>query len=326
MTPRTLTAVVSLVAAAAGAPSVASASVTIGGDITVTGTPIQCDPGGGATCEIAQLSLVGAETQAPFKGVVVRWRVNGASGPLALRVLRAAVGFNPRFISTSARATPATTAVATFPTRQPIDAGDHVGIEVGPSSQISSTVPSPAGASAAVWPATPDGSAAAPLVTGDAVFAYNADVEPDADGDGFGDETQDQCPANASTPGPCPLAAPPPAPDTTPPVLSASGRRAKLSKRGSVSFFVMSTESATGHAALSLRVPKAARTVRFTKRNITLVAGKRTKVSLKLSKRNATRVRNALTTKKRLTAKLTLTFEDAAGNATTEKLNLRLKR
>ena len=261
--------------------------------------------------------------------MVVRWRVNGASGPLALRVLRAAVGFNHTFVSTSGLATPATTGVATFPTRQPINAGDHVGIEVGPSSKVSSSAPSPAGASAAVWPATPDGSAAAPLVTGDAVFAYNADVEPDADGDGFGDETQDQCPANASTPGPCPPAAPlgtTPAPDTTPPALSASGRRAKLSKRGSVSFFVMSNERATGQATLSLRVPKAAGAVRFGKRNITLEAGKRTKVSLKLSKRNATRVRNALTTKKRLTAKITLTFEDAAGNATTETLNLRLKR
>ena len=320
----TALASVSIVAAVA-APSVASASVTIGGDIAVTGAPIQCDPGGGTVCELAQLSLAGAQTEAPFNGVVVRWRVNGASGPLALRVLRAAVGFNHTFVSTSGLATPATTGVATFPTRQPINAGDHVGIEVGPSSKVSSSAPSPAGASAAVWPATPDGSAAAPLVTGDAVFAYNADVEPDADGDGFGDETQDQCPANASTPGPCPLGTAP-ATDTTPPALSASGRRAKLSKRGSVSFFVMSNESATGQAALSLRVPKAARTVRFTKPNVTLAAGKRTKVSLKLSKRNATRVRNALTTKKRLTAKITLTFEDAAGNATTEKLKLRLKR
>jgi hypothetical protein len=146
---------------------------------------------------------------------------------------------------------------------------------------------------------------------------------PDADGDGFGDETQDQCPANASTPGPCPPALPSlgttPPPDTTPPALSPSGRRARLSKRGSISFFVTSNENATGQAALSLRVPKAASTVRITKRSITLVAGKHTKMSLKLSTRNATRVRNALTKKKRLTAKITLTFEDAAGNASSDR-------
>jgi hypothetical protein len=32
----------------------------------------------------------------------------------------------------------------------------------------------------------------------------SATVEPDADNDGFGDETQDQCPTNASTQGQCP--------------------------------------------------------------------------------------------------------------------------
>jgi hypothetical protein len=34
-------------------------------------------------------------------------------------------------------------------------------------------------------------------------------VEPDADADGFGDETQDQCPTNADTTGACPAVAPP---------------------------------------------------------------------------------------------------------------------
>jgi hypothetical protein len=317
-TRKHLAAVASVsIVAAVGGPSVASASVTIGGDMAAAGTPIEC---GAAACEVAQLALAGAQTQVPFDGVVVRWRVNGASGPLALRVLRP-VGFHHTFVSTSALGTPASTGVATFTTRQSIRAGDHVGIEVGPASQVSLTQPSPMGGTAAAWLATPDGSTAAPVATVDGVFAYNADVEPDADGDGFGDETQDQCPANASTQGACP---PAPPPDTTPPALSASGRRAKLSKRGSISFFVRSNENATGQAALSLRVPKATRTVRLTKRGITLAAGKRTKVSLKLSKRHATRIRKALTKRKRLTARVTLTFEDAGGNSGTEKLRLRL--
>ena len=34
----------------------------------------------------------------------------------------------------------------------------------------------------------------------------NADVEPDADGDGFGDETQDQCPSDKATHGACAVA------------------------------------------------------------------------------------------------------------------------
>lgn len=35
----------------------------------------------------------------------------------------------------------------------------------------------------------------------------SAVLEPDADRDGFGDETQDQCPTNATTQGPCPMTA-----------------------------------------------------------------------------------------------------------------------
>jgi hypothetical protein len=37
-----------------------------------------------------------------------------------------------------------------------------------------------------------------------AIMLANADIEPDADRDGFGDETQDACPINAATQGACP--------------------------------------------------------------------------------------------------------------------------
>ena len=43
-----------------------------------------------------------------------------------------------------------------------------------------------------------------------------ATIEPDADNDGFGDETQDQCPSQATTAGPC---------DTAPPESAASRSR-----------------------------------------------------------------------------------------------------
>jgi hypothetical protein len=57
-------------------------------------------------------------------------------------------------------------------------------------------------------------------------------IEPDADGDGFGDETQDQCPTQATTQGPC---------DTTPPGVSGlkvNGNKVfyKLSEAATVRF------------------------------------------------------------------------------------------
>src|SRR5262249_55804628 len=71
-------------------------------------------------------------------------------------------------------------------------------------------------------------------------------VEPDADGDGFGDETQDGCPTNASIQTACPQ--PPPPPDRTAPTVSATAAGAKFSKAGSLSFFMTASETSTGSA------------------------------------------------------------------------------
>jgi hypothetical protein len=49
------------------------------------------------------------------------------------------------------------------------------------------------------------GSSPLMLATAYERLLIGATLEPDADGDGFGDETQDQCPSSASTQGPCPV-------------------------------------------------------------------------------------------------------------------------
>jgi hypothetical protein len=81
-----------------------------------------------------------------------------------------------------------------------------------------------------------NGETRAPANNSDTELLLNADIEPDADTDGFGDETQDQCPTNSSTHGPCPTPAPPAATDTTAPVLSGlllTNRIFKVDKSGS---------------------------------------------------------------------------------------------
>ena len=57
----------------------------------------------------------------------------------------------------------------------------------------------------------------------DQYVAMNVDVEPDADGDTFGDETQDLCPADASTQGACP-----PGPDVADPHVALAGVPASM--------------------------------------------------------------------------------------------------
>ena len=121
----------------------------------------------------------------------------------------------------------------------------------------------------------PDGTGATPASPPiDKARVYvNADIEPDADHDGFGDETQDQCPSDASTAGPCPPPAPP-AKDTTPPAISASiAKTLKLSKNGAISFLMTTKEDASGNATGTISLPKASKVVRFKTAKVKLAIG-----------------------------------------------------
>jgi hypothetical protein len=80
-------------------------------------------------------------------------------------------------------------------------------------------------------------------------------VEPDADGDGYGDETQDKCPTDASTQGTCPAPpvppVPPAPPKAAPPItLSASA----AAKKGLVTVTLTSTAQATVTVGGSVKV------------------------------------------------------------------------
>jgi hypothetical protein len=107
------------------------------------------------------------------------------------------------------------------------------------------------------------------------------------------------------------------------PALSSSSRSATLSSAGALSFLVTSSRDATATASATIAVRKGV-TVRLAKRTMRLLAGKRAKVSLKLSRRNASTVRRALKAHK-LTAKVTL-VATAGGASATKHISLRVKR
>jgi hypothetical protein len=78
-------------------------------------------------------------------------------------------------------------------------------------------------------------------------------VEPDADGDGYGDETQDQCPTDASTQGTCPAKVVPPAPVPPAPItLSASA----AVKKGLVTVTLTSSAQANVTVGGSVKLGK----------------------------------------------------------------------
>ena len=199
------TAVLALVVVWIGlaVPASAPAAVTIGSDLSTGGSPTSCPFG---ACTVVQTSLPGRQVASPIAGVVVRARVRNASSSapvVRIRIVRpAAAG---AFTGVASAETPgyACPAICTVSFRLPIAAGDHVGID-GASGSTVGTRSAP-GAGMGIWsPYLANGETrAATASIGDLELLMNADVEPDADEDGYGDESQDDCPSSAETQLPC---------------------------------------------------------------------------------------------------------------------------
>ena len=107
--------------------------------------------------------------------------------------------------------------------------------------------------------------------------------------------------------------------------ISSPTKRAKLTSKGAVTFVLKSTQTATGSASGTVAVPHTAKKVRFGKRSLKLTAGTSSKVTLKLSRRNAQVVRTALKRKK-LTARITVSWSTGAGKAARTSLSIGLRR
>jgi hypothetical protein len=139
-------------------------------------------------------------------GVITSWSVNAgqtatpAGNRVALRLFRAAVDQTSGLLSATVLATSrprvAPTGVATFPTRIPVKGGEQLGLFSPTLSTVFAAGPesfacSAAGEGAVGSSYVESGSATCGPDLGVNVSAV---VEPDADEDGFGDETQDACP------------------------------------------------------------------------------------------------------------------------------------
>jgi hypothetical protein len=204
--------------ATGGAP--ASAAVTIGSDMAPPAVADDCGTPG-LSCTVLQETLsnqtfaVPSIPGSPGRGVIVRWRVKEASGPLRLRVLRPGPS-GRTVVASSAVATSPGPGVQTFATRIPVATGDLIAVDIlggtlglrdhAPVQYPLPPQPPTVTAVEDVWiPPLPDGAVAPPptVINDGLEDVYNADVEPDADGDGFGDETQDLCAADPTRQTPC---------------------------------------------------------------------------------------------------------------------------
>jgi hypothetical protein len=217
-----------LAAAAVAGPASASAAVTIGSNLGPATTLTTCNAGTACTYLATEPfgNVAPDGLRSPIAGVVVRWRVkSGSAGnPVKLRVLRPAT--DPQWAGAGTSAARATVVGTSrfFATRLPIARGDAIGIDdsSGSGAQFVSNAVNGIGS---IWTPRladfdtrdPTAAAGAPLI--------QAQVEPDADGDGFGDETQDDCPNGPGPRNGC---------ETTPPettITRAPKRKVKTRKR-----------------------------------------------------------------------------------------------
>jgi len=341
--PKRLTvAPLAVVAAALVVASPSNAAVTFGSRLIDSPTTSLCNDTSGAPgtingpCTMVSYIVPTAPNGdpssqgAPISGVITKFRIKalGDGGPATATFRIANITVDPSGDSGIA------TSAGTGPTVQiPADTGGDA-----PVTEVGARVPVTAGQHLAV-----DGSPnlealhvsdgqkwtyvyAPPLVDGQGGRGSNAvteellvqaDIEPDADHDGFGDETQDQCPTQATTQGPC---------DRTPP--GVSGLRVRSAK-----VFYTLSEGATVkfklQKATSGRKVKG-KCVRQTRRNKRKPRCTRfvTVRSEFAAPGNAGPNQVAIPRGKKLKAgryRLTMTVTDALGNSATTTKSFRIK-
>ena len=185
--------------AALALPASAGAATTIGSNLA--GTPASShDCGMLESCTDSHLELPASHTAsgglfAPSDGVVVRWRIKVGSEttPVALRITRPGQTDTRTGAGTGPAVTPATNQISTYDVRLPIKLGDALGIDCCATGPLRAYDGIPEAFTGRWIPRLQDGEPprAAQFPPADHELLVNADIESDADCDGFGDETQD---------------------------------------------------------------------------------------------------------------------------------------
>jgi len=325
--------VAALAATALTLPAGARAATTIGTSPDAaleTAQLFGCAPD--PTCTLGQERLSNEALRVPTVGgsdraVVVSWRIRGQGGQARLRRLGGG--------ATAPLALPAAAGTQSAPAQLAVAAGDQLVVDLDGGAAIAGE-PDVIGGDAYVvqrWtPALADGETRAPAATQQAWLFYEATLEPDRDGDGLGDETQDSCVACDQGGGDRGGGDPgggdrggggERAPDDPYAAIRKRGPRVKIAAKA--------TATRAGAASLTLTNPydftltgrlvaKAGRRAAGSAR-VTLKPGASATVRLKLS----AAARRTLTSKRSVKLTLTATLRAAAGRAGTTRRTVAVK-
>jgi Big-like domain-containing protein/thrombospondin type 3 repeat protein len=167
-------------------------------DVTI-GSALQVAPIVGRTCTGGcTFALPGSTATAPFGGVITRWRVwagTGGSTPVRLQVIHRGTGTAAE-VAHSAQVTPPAGAVSVREARIAIAAGDEIALACCDGAM--GVFLAPAANAGDNWTPALSTMQTAPTLSEMFEPLVNADIERDADGDVYGDETQDNCPGVAN--------------------------------------------------------------------------------------------------------------------------------
>jgi hypothetical protein len=179
--------------------SPASAGTTVGS----TFSPGGCN--GGITL-VQTTSPPGTSYTISSAGVITSWRFQAATNPVQLKfkVFRPAGGNAYSVVGSSEAAAPAANVLSTYPVRIAVKAGDIIGETLLTSGNCAANV----AATVYTVPGDLAVGATATFQPGSGLFDIAATLEADLDGDGYGDETQDGCPGQATSQAACDTTAP----------------------------------------------------------------------------------------------------------------------
>ena len=159
-------------------------------------------------CTTAVTSAPNSVVTVQSSGVITRWRVRAGTEvtPVRLQVVRR-TGADGVEVGRTAEVTPPAGAITAYPTRLAIAPGDQIALDVL-LGDYGAFFADGTGATRDQWEPPLSTIARPPESSPNVEVLINADIEPDADNDGFGDETQDACPGvPGTTPDGCPASA-----------------------------------------------------------------------------------------------------------------------
>ena len=252
-------------------------------------------------------------TAAPSAGVITQWKVNvipvPVSIPQTLKVLRPNTAAKTVQVIGEASGTAGGGSNA-FNTRIPVQAGDRLGLfDGGTFGALLCELPGTSFLGA--FEGGPGVGTTVPFVEfpAEARIPVSAVIEPDADGDGYGDETQDKCPQLASAQTECPVV-----------TLDLSSA---IKKKGSVTVLLTASSEAPVKVTGTAKLGKGQK-AKLSGKTQTVKPGKITRFTLKFPKKLKEKLGD-LSRKQSLQLKVTASATDLVGRVTKDSLKTRLK-